>query len=408
MRPLFAAALIALAATAAAAEEEAPRAISGSLTYPERIALPASAEVMLELRDRPGLLLAQQRFPTDGRQVPLPFGIEGMAGVPMALRGAVFAEGRTLRVTDPVEIAAGSGPVELAPIRLREHQPMGFASLLQCGEALVELGYVDSIARLRVNGRVIDLVPDLAAPLPRFVAEGTPETSVTTTGRRAQIVLDGAELAECLPATAVPALPFSARGQDPDWSLRLEDGMLRFAVAGGPDLSAPLPPAAPLAEGEGVAYDLPGPGFGLAIEARLCRDAASGMPHPHAVTARLDGAVFEGCGGDPGALLRGVEWKVLSVAGEAVPPALGVKVAFAETEVSGLGPCNYLFGDFRADADGISLGPIAITRRICDDDRRELELRLIALLDDAVRFDLDAEGGLRLEAADGRAVEARQ
>ena len=413
MRPLVTAALIALVATAAnaegkAADEGAPRPVSGSLTYPERIALPASSEVMLELRDRPGLPLAQHQFATEGRQVPLAFRFEGLSGVPMVLRGAVFAEGRALRVTNPVEIAAGSGPVTLESIRLREHQPMGFASLLQCGEVLVELGYVGSIARLRIDGRVIDLVPDHAAPEPRFVAEGAPDTSVSTTGRRAHIVLDGAELPECLPATAVPALPFSARGHGPGWSLQIDEGTVRFAAVDGAEATAPLPPAMPLTEAEGVVYDMPEAGLRLAIEARLCRDGASGIPRPHTVTATLDGTGFTGCGGAPAALLRDAQWQVLSVGDTDVPAEWDVRLAFADDEVSGLGPCNYLFGDFHADADGIRMGPMAVTRRICAEGREAMEARFVALLESAVRFDLDDTGRLSLVAADGRRILARR
>jgi putative lipoprotein len=60
------------------AQAPRPRAVSGTVTYRQRIALPRDAVLVVELRDTsradaPAVVLAERRIPVEGRQVPLPF-----------------------------------------------------------------------------------------------------------------------------------------------------------------------------------------------------------------------------------------------------------------------------------------------------------------------------------------------
>ncbi len=81
-------ALVAFAATLAActavapAPEKAPsvKTLSGTLTYRQRIAIPPQTEAIVRLldvsrADAPAIVIAEQRFRTDGRQMPLPFAL---------------------------------------------------------------------------------------------------------------------------------------------------------------------------------------------------------------------------------------------------------------------------------------------------------------------------------------------
>ena len=57
---------------------EEPVSVTGNITYRERMALPPTAQVEIQLADvslmdAPSKTIAQQSFTADGRQVPFPF-----------------------------------------------------------------------------------------------------------------------------------------------------------------------------------------------------------------------------------------------------------------------------------------------------------------------------------------------
>ena len=59
---------------------EAPVSVTGSITYRERMALPPTAQVEIQLSDvslmdAPSKTIAQQSFTADGRQVPIAFSL---------------------------------------------------------------------------------------------------------------------------------------------------------------------------------------------------------------------------------------------------------------------------------------------------------------------------------------------
>lgn len=69
---------LSLTACATLMPSEKPVAVTGSVAYRERIALPPTAQVEIRLddvslADAPSRTIAQQSFTADGRQVPFPF-----------------------------------------------------------------------------------------------------------------------------------------------------------------------------------------------------------------------------------------------------------------------------------------------------------------------------------------------
>lgn len=75
MRPAHAATVL-IAMLPVSAFATGPREISGSLTYSERVALPSEAEMLLELRNDAGRVMASTAEATAGAQVPLRFTID--------------------------------------------------------------------------------------------------------------------------------------------------------------------------------------------------------------------------------------------------------------------------------------------------------------------------------------------
>lgn len=69
-----------LAACATLMPSEEPVSVTGSITYRERMALPPTAQVEIQLADvslmdAPSKTIAQQSFTADGRQVPFAFSL---------------------------------------------------------------------------------------------------------------------------------------------------------------------------------------------------------------------------------------------------------------------------------------------------------------------------------------------
>lgn len=196
VRRVFATALLILILPALAPASE-PRIISGSLIHRERIALSPETEMLLELRDPTGAVVTNSIEPVEGAQVPLPFTLEAPANVPLSLRAALRIDREIRWLSRPVEIASGEGRADLGEVMLRSHKPMGFASMLSCGELVAELGFVGHIARLRIGSTYRDLEPVPAASGSKFVSPDDAGTWVWTHGDVATLSLEGVELPEC-------------------------------------------------------------------------------------------------------------------------------------------------------------------------------------------------------------------
>jgi len=80
-RPLaLSLATLPLAACATLGPSEQPVSVTGQITYRERIALPPTAQIEIQLSDvslmdAPSRTIAQQSFTADGRQVPFAFSL---------------------------------------------------------------------------------------------------------------------------------------------------------------------------------------------------------------------------------------------------------------------------------------------------------------------------------------------
>ncbi|MEY8841046.1 YbaY family lipoprotein, partial [Cribrihabitans sp. XS_ASV171] len=283
------------------------REISGSLLYRERIALPPGAEMLLELRDGTGGVVASDTTPTDGAQVPLPFSIAGPGASALSFRGALRVEGEIRWLSAPVAVAPGEGAVDLGDVLLRAHRAMGFSSVLSCGELVAELGFVGEGARLRIGSRYLDLVPERTASGARFASRDAPGTWVWTHGDVATLSLEGVELPEC--REMLPETRYVARGNEPGWRLETAGGQMRYAGDyGETEIAAPLPEPE-IAEGARV-YAPEGTDLVLRLGRELCHDDMTGMPYPERAEVETGGRVLRGCAGDPRDLLTAHPWQV--------------------------------------------------------------------------------------------------
>jgi uncharacterized lipoprotein YbaY len=130
-----------------------PLTIRGELMYEARIALPPESVAIVELaRAQDGRVVAEQRQALAGRQVPVPFELKPHRaviedGAVYFVRGAIAKDGRTVWVSDAVEVRARPVPIELGTLTLKPFEPVAFSSPLQCGDRTASVGVARVVQR---------------------------------------------------------------------------------------------------------------------------------------------------------------------------------------------------------------------------------------------------------------------
>jgi len=401
-------------------------AVRGTLSYPERIALPPDALVRVEVRsfDADGQrVVGGWREPLRGRQVPIGFELSLVPSPrhPAAvyeLRGEVLRGIRTLRATRPVVVALGAEPgeaIDLGVLRLRPWHAADVGIAFVCGAQTVLLAPGAGRARLAVAGRVFDLEQVPSASGARYVAEGDECTTLHAKRSEGFVAVEGRPLPPCRRIER-PELPFEGRGQEPGWHVRLTGERVELAADyGAHRLSAPVLAAEQVGPTTRVRAADAARRLVVAASRRVCRDVATGMPHPYAVTVEAyaadEGAegveTLRGCGGRPRELLVGPTWVVESLDGEDLVEGSRIALAFdAGDRVTGLASCNRFSASYTLDGEGLRIGPAATTERACAEPVMRQEERFLALLARTGRFDLTAAGALVLHAG-GAALRAR-
>ncbi|MFN4025541.1 MAG: META domain-containing protein [Hyphomonas sp.] len=221
---------------------------------------------------------------------------------------------------------------------------------------------------------------------------------------------------------SVPADVWTARGNEPGWTLTLDGTDLTFIHAYG-ELrhAAPQPGAVPV-EG-GRRYSTEDGVLSVMVVDGVCLDDATGMPYPFSVTVQLDDTLVRGCGGETNALLAG-EWAVVSLNGEAVPAEAGVTLAFEPEaapppespgafvpgtgRVGGKAGCNNYGADYRIGGEGISIGDAFSTEMACEPDVMAREAAFFDTLRNVPAISFEEDGALVLSDHQDRQIRARR
>jgi heat shock protein HslJ len=202
--------------------------------------------------------------------------------------------------------------------------------------------------------------------------------------------------------------PWTARGNEPNWIMTLDGGTMDFRTMDGRATRAPLPRPT-LTLGAWV-YRAPGRDLTMWLRTKVCRDSMTGMPSPLSVSVQTGGRTFVGCGGKASEVLAG-EWRVTSIGGKAVPKGLTVSLAFdvATNQVSGSSGCNRYFGGFALTGEGLSFKPgMAGSMMACEEPATRTEESFKAALAKVQRFDIGADGSLRLLTGNRITIKARR
>jgi heat shock protein HslJ/membrane-bound inhibitor of C-type lysozyme len=278
---------------------------------------------------------------------------------------------------------------------------------LQCGNQAASVVFDADGALLAFAGSRIALQPVVSASGARYEASGDGATWLWNKGPATTIALRGQAWDEC---RAVPAPPWRALGQEPSWLLNIDGASARLTLGMGAEVvTANLPE--PRVTRTTRTYSGPssaGP-MTVVITEQRCADTMSGMPHPATVQVGLRGQVFKGCGGEPVALLGGVEWRVDSIGGAALVNGSAVSLRFTDDgSVWGQAGCNRFSGRYRLSGEGLTIMPPAATRMACSSPLMAQEARFFELLGAVQRFDIGADGALLLRSAAGQDIVARR
>ncbi|MEZ5753989.1 MAG: META domain-containing protein [Paracoccaceae bacterium] len=208
-------------------------------------------------------------------------------------------------------------------------------------------------------------------------------------------------LAAPLPATSqeagAPALPLTARGNEPFWSILATPEGLRLTEPEGKGTVQTLPFTQAT---EGTILVLTTTDFTLRIDPALCRDDMSGMPYPFTATLLRAGTALNGCAGDPAALLAG-DWTVTALDTAPLPAGVDVTLSFGDGRISGNSGCNRLSGGYAVTGEGLSFSAIATTRMACPAPQMETEQAVLSALAGITRFDIAEDGQLLLQSGEG-------
>ena len=224
-----------------------------------------------------------------------------------------------------------------------------------------------------------------------------------------RIVLALVASAFAFAATAPESADFTARGNEPGWSIQKDDAGITFRTMDGRTVTvSPLPVPQKVDDADVYRATAAGRSFSLSIMDKVCTDTMSGMFYPASVTVEVGTEKFAGCGGEPASLLKG-EWLVEKIDGKAIAteshPSLNFDVG---NQVNGDSSCNRYFGRYALTGEGLTISQIGSTMMMCEQPLMDQETAFQSILRDTSGFQIGADGALILQAKDGRSVVARR
>jgi heat shock protein HslJ/uncharacterized lipoprotein YbaY/membrane-bound inhibitor of C-type lysozyme len=397
--------------------------VSGSLVYRARIALPAQALAIAELREAAagdeGSLIDEHRIDLQGRQVPIAFELTAPAagiepGRNYAVRGAIFFAGLPRFASGPVPVSLAGGDVELGEIELQPFRAEPFSTDLECGGRTVRVSFLGDAMQLTAGDEVFRMQSVVAASGAKYEAEDDPSTMFWSKGGQAFVQVRGQALRACTLAAGTgaqptaPATPLRARGNEPGWSLSIGDAEIELVTDYGAT-RATFPKPMPETSGDATRYVVADANQTITVLDRPCADTMSGMFYPLSVTVERPEGVLSGCGGEPASLLAGPEWVVESIDGNALVGDSRATITFREGgRVDGLASCNRYLATYELTGEGLSISGGASTMMACAPSLMEQERRFLDALAAVRRFEIAPDGALVLLADQGPKLIARR
>ena len=237
-------------------------------------------------------------------------------------------------------------------------------------------------------------------------------------GDSASLEFNGQRYSNCEKVTVQQAttkrnsieLPFTARGNEPGWMLRMSAEQIELTTDYGKNtISLPTPQVKQILGGYQFHTKNDAHSATLNVHKKLCYDSMSGRPFPAYVTLELDGETLPGCGGDPLDLLVGFEWVVEDIASEGIIDSSKVTINFnREGKIFGTSSCNSYHSSYEITGESLMFTPPVGTLKACPPTIMMQERKFLDLLVNVNRYDIDGFGALILTTDDGKTIIARQ
>jgi len=166
-------------------------------------------------------------------------------------------------------------------------------------------------------------------------------------------------LSACLSHPAPSPAPYRAVGQEPGWTLIIDEHDLTFIGMGAQPIRQPRPEAIVGIAGE--IYQTPR--IHVNVVHAACTDPMSGQGYRDRVQVDVDGKRYEGCGGDAAAPARlaGTNWHVEAVNGRPTPPDGQYYVRLDGDRISAKFGCNGMGGTYTENGGVVTVGPMMST-----------------------------------------------
>lgn len=210
------------------------------------------------------------------------------------------------------------------------------------------------------------------------------------------------------PLPPVTRPTFKAQGQEPGWSLAVDDR------AGRATLRWDYGKKVSTVYLDSLAWSRTADG---------CEDSMSGVRYSDTVKVTYGGRTLAGCGEDvryegeplmtpvtaktaePAAV--STEWTLVEMDGLRAL-ARPVRLTISGDRISGMAGCNRFFGAYRASGDTVRIGPIASTRMACPPALMAQEVIVIRMLESIDRFEDRGDGTGAFTTRDGRTLLVRR
>ncbi|MEO1987773.1 MAG: META domain-containing protein [Martelella sp.] len=393
-----------LAATTAHAQDM--RMITGEVMMRERMALPDSAELVVEARGFRNALLATHSDESNGRQVPWPFELAIPQGVAAKLTAAIRIDGANRFVSEPVMIAAGNNDADIGDIMLTAFTPAAFSSTFMCGNIRLQVGFQGEEAVVETDQRIYHLAPAISADGAKYQSEDG-RNVFWSKGDSALVTLDGEDLPDCVMMPAEAEKAWSAQGNEPGWRAVITGDRFGLDMNYGEDRLDLRLPEPEVVDGA-YRYGFDQYALAFTVRAGICQDDMSGRLFPQSVELETATGTLKGCGGNTLDLLTGQQWSVDKIDGEPLEdvdrPAFEIS---QDGQIFGTAGCNRFTGAFAVNGEGrVAIGPLAATRMACDEAMMKLEQTFLDALGTVDGFDVSIDGALQLTSGGDAVIRA--
>lgn len=182
----------------------------------------------------------------------------------------------------------------------------------------------------------------------------------------------------CLSHPAPSPAPYRAVGQEPGWTLIIDERDLTFIRAGEQPIRQPRPD--PIIGIAGEIYQTPR--IGVNVVHTTCTDVMSGQAYRDRVQVDVDGRRFEGCGGDRIAptQLANTNWRVDALNGRPMPSEGQYYLQFEADRIGAKFGCNSMGGSYSRTGDLVTVSDLVATQMACAEPAMSFESQGSAIL----------------------------